>query len=126
MAGVSKLCTLHNEYRSKKTTLFGNALCLFNECTQLSRYAQKWAEHMASHDKLIKCSLNTIYELGYSKAGRTIIEGPKDSNEIIAIICGSYMHKRNLYNSSFDSIGCGYATSTTGKRYWCCCYGKKS
>lgn len=126
MAGVNRLCVLHNRYRSKKTTLFGNKLVTFTECKQLSRYAQKWAEHMASQDRLVKSSLDTIYDLGYSKAGEIVIEGPRDGNELMSIISSSYMYRRNLYNSSFDSIGCGFATSRTGKRYWCCCYGKKS
>jgi len=121
---TNKLIILHNKAR-QKGTMFSGPKGPLVEDKQLSRYAQKWAEHMASSEKLQHSSMSSIMQLGFNKAGENIAYGQKDENQVIKTWLNSYGHKRNIMNKSFTHIGCGFAISKQGTPYWCVCFGKK-
>lgn len=124
MANITKLIELHNNHRNKGTWMSGPRPKL-QEDKQLSMYAQKWSEHMASENKMFHSSMRSIMELGFSRAAENIAYGATKELEVFQQWMRSYGHKRNIMNKSFTHIGCGFAASKQGTPYWCVCFGKK-
>ena len=124
MANLNRLIELHNKHRAKGTWMSGPRQKL-QEDKQLSRYAQKWAEHMASENKMFHSSMRSIMDLGFSNAGENVAYGSQGELEVFQQWMRSYGHKRNIMNKSFTHIGCGVATSKEGTPYWCVCFGKR-
>jgi len=123
MISIAKLINLHNKARSKGTMFSGPKEPLVED-EQLSRYAQKWAEHMASSETLQHSKMSSIMQLGFNRAGENIAYGQKNEDQVMKTWLNSYGHKRNIMNKSFTHIGCGFAYN---KRtlYWCVCFGRK-
>lgn len=124
MGNLSRLIELHNTAR-KKGTWLGGSRDRLQEDSQLSKYAQKWAEHMADQNKLVHSSMRQIMSLGFSNAGENIAYGATHSVDVMKQWMRSSGHKRNVMNKSFTHIGCGFAISKKGTPYWCVCFGKK-
>lgn len=124
MISIKKLIELHNQARSKGT-IFSKPRQPLTEDKQLSLYAQKWAEYMASTSKLKHSKMSSIMELGFNMAGENIAYGQKDEHIVMKTWLNSYGHKRNIMNKSFTSIGCGFAYNKEGTIYWCVCFGRK-
>lgn len=122
---TNKLISLHNKAREKGTMFSGPKNPLVED-QQLSRFAQKWAEFMASSEKLKHSNMSSILDLGFNKAGENIAYGQKDEQQVMRTWLKSYGHKRNIMNKSFTHIGCGFASSKTGTPYWCVCFGRKN
>lgn len=120
---TNKLISLHNKARAKGTMFSGPKEPLVED-KQLSRYAQKWAEHMASSGKLQHSSMSSIMDMGFNRAGENIAYGQKDENQVIKTWMNSYGHKKNIMNKNFTHIGCGFS-SNKGTPYWCVCFGTK-
>jgi uncharacterized protein YkwD len=124
MINITKLINLHNKARSKGT-MFSGPKDPLTEDKQLSRFAQKWAEFMASSEKLQHSSMSSILDLGFSRSGENIAYGQRSEEQVMKTWLKSYGHKRNIMNSSFTHIGCGFAYSKKGTIYWCVCFGRK-
>jgi len=125
MLNLNTLISLHNKVRSKGTMFSGPKQALVED-KQLSRYAQKWAEFMASQGKMQHSKMSSILDIGFSRAGENVAYGQKDVHQVMKTWLKSFGHKRNIMNSSFTHIGCGFATSKNKTIYWCVCFGTKS
>lgn len=109
-----KLIELHNVVRDKP----------LKKSQALMAYAQDWAKHMAETKRMYHSSMRRIMDMGFSPVAENIAVGQKDEDAVMRAWLGSWGHRRNIMNSSMDSIGVG-AADVNGRLYWCTCFGKK-
>ena len=120
-----RLIDLHNKSRAKGG-MFSSPKDPLVEDVQLQKYAQKWAEHMASSGKMVHSKMSSLMNLGFNKVAENIAYGQKDEKQVMETWLKSYGHKRNIMNGSLTHIGCGYAQSKKGTPFWCVCFGRKN
>lgn len=92
---------------------------------ELTLYAQKWVDEMASKNLLAHSNIGDIMRLGFSYAAENIAYGQPDVEDVMDTWLRSIGHRRNIMNKLYDSIGCGFSYSDTDIIYWCVCFGKK-
>lgn len=123
---MQRLVDLHNRERNKKSSWFTlskvNNLQLDDE---LTNYAQDWAVHMANSEKLYHSKINDIMNLGFRSAAENIAYGQKTEESVMSVWMSSAGHRRNIMNTSYNLIGCGFSYSEKNTPYWCVCFGKK-
>ena len=110
---LSKLVDLHNKARSENWVWKADPLVMNND---LMKYAQDWAEQMALKNRLKHSNMKNIMALGFSPVLENIAYGKTWLN--------SPGHRKNIMNTSVDSIGCGFYYSDRDIIYWCVCFGK--
>ena len=103
---LSKLIDLHNEAR--KSNSWASTMPELKMNNDLMRYAQDWAEKMATDRRLKHGNMRDIMSLGFSTALENIAYGQKDEESVMKTWLKSYGHRRNILNKSVDSIGCGF------------------
>lgn len=119
---LSKLIDLHNEAREENSMVWSLPELQMNN--DLMKYAQDWAEKMASDRRLRHGNMQDIMSLGFSTALENIAYGQKDEESVMKTWLKSSGHRRNILNKSVDSIGCGFYYDTRDIIYWCVCFGK--
>lgn len=118
---IKVLIDLHNDARVSKWLWKAKPLV---ENSKLSYYAQRWANKMASKDRLYHSSMQDILSMGFSMAAENIAYGQKTPEEVMKSWLSSNGHKRNIMNSSLTDIGCGISISKNGKMFWCVCFAR--
>lgn len=109
-----KLIELHNAVRSAP----------LRKSQSLMSYAQDWANQMAKAKRMSHSSMRRIMDMGFSPVGENVAVGQTAEDAVMRAWLGSLGHRRNILNSSFDSIGVG-AAEASGRIYWCAVFGKK-
>jgi uncharacterized protein YkwD len=93
---------------------------------ELSRAAQKWAEHMAYRDRLYHGDLsNKVNRHRWHYLGENVAKGQRDAAEVVGDWMGSRSHRKNIMNDNFNSVGFGIAYSRDGRLYWCAIFGRR-
>ena len=118
---MDELVDLHNQARINKWLWKAKPL---NKNDKLMLYAQTWANKMAAGKGLVHSSMRDIMTLGFSSVAENIAVGQKSPEEVMKTWLNSSGHKRNILNSSFTEVGCGMSLSSSGKLFWCVCFGK--
>lgn len=118
---LSKLVDLHNEARGASWSSRGKLLSMDNK---LMNYAQDWAETMALRARLKHSNMKNIMALGFSTVLENIAYGQKTEESVMKTWLNSSGHRRNILNTSINSIGCGFYYSNRDIIYWCVCFGK--
>jgi len=118
---IDDLVALHNDARRNKWLWKASPLV---KNDKLMLYAQNWANKMASGKGLVHSSMKDIMSLGFSSVAENIAVGQKSTEEVMRTWLNSSGHKRNILNGSFTDIGCGMSLSSSGKLFWCVCFGK--
>ena len=121
MPNMSKLTDLHNQARSKAAWLWSINPLIMNE--KLMIYAQNWANEMAEKERMKHSDMKNISKLGFKRAGENIAYGQKDEESVMKTWLWSPGHRRNIMNTSFTKIGCGFCYSDNNIIYWCVCFG---
>jgi uncharacterized protein YkwD len=121
MVDLDKLIELHNQTR--KNSWFKNLNSL-SKNEDLMIYAQNWANHMAKENRLYHGKINNIFDLGFTFVGENIASGQKLEETVMSSWLKSRSHKKNILNSNYTDIGCGYAITDKYVTYWCVCFGK--
>lgn len=103
----SSLLDLHNSVRKSPLTVD----------SELSKFAQKWAEHMERKVGLEHSDLE--FPGNWSYKGENIAEGPESEEEVFNNWMSSKKHKRNIKNEEFTHIGMGKSGNL-----WCVCFGR--
>jgi len=88
----------------------------------LETSAQKWADWMAQHSKLVHSQM-AIGETPYQIMGENIAMGYRDTDSVVHDWMQSPGHRRNILNSKFSHAGFGFAKSPDGTPYWCAQFG---
>jgi uncharacterized protein YkwD len=86
----------------------------------LEKFAQDWAEYMASRRRLKHSNLGWS---GYRSKGENIAMGQRTEDEVLESWMKSRGHKKNILNSSYTHVGFGCARTQDGVLYWCACFG---
>lgn len=120
---IDELVYLHNDAREKGGMLQEIKPLLKND--KLMKYAQEWAEHMASRGRMYHSSMRDIMRLGFSMAGENIAYGQKSPEEVMRVWMNSPGHRSNILSSRYSDIGCGVAMKGNTP-YWCTCFGVPS
>lgn len=118
---LSKLVDLHNKARSENWVWKADPLVMNND---LMKYAQDWAEQMALKNRLKHSNMKNIMALGFSPVLENIAYGQTTEESVIKTWLNSPGHRKNIMNTSVDSIGCGFYYSDRDIIYWCVCFGK--
>jgi uncharacterized protein YkwD len=92
--------------------------------TQLMAYAQHHADWMAKSEKMLHSKLQDIMNLGFVSAGENVAYGAQTPEKVMALWLWSLNHRRNILQPTFNAIGCGAKKDSTGKLYWCVCFGQ--
>lgn len=121
---LSKLIDLHNKARQESSISIVWSLPELHMNNDLMKYAQDWAENMATKGRLRHGNMQDIMSLGFSIALENIAYGQKDEESVMKTWLKSSGHKRNILNKSVDSIGCGFYYDNRDVIYWCVCFGK--
>lgn len=120
---IDELIYLHNDAREKGGMLQEMRPLIKND--KLMKYAQEWAEHMASRGRMYHSSMRDIMRLGFSTAGENIAYGQKDAETVMRTWLNSSGHRANILSSKYSAIGCGVALKGNTP-YWCTCFGVPS
>lgn len=118
---INELVYLHNQSREEGSWMWELKPLLMNQ--KLMDYAQEWAEHMASRNRMYHSSMRDIMRLGFSTAGENIAWGQKDAETVMKTWLNSPGHRANIMSSKYSDIGCGVAMSSKNRPYWCTCFG---
>lgn len=121
---TQKLIYLHNQARDEGSWMWDIMPLVKSEA--LETYAQEWAEHMASVNRMYHSSLREIMQLGFLSAGENIAWGAKTAEQVMKVWLHSRGHKANIMSSKFSCMGAGMAQTKKGKTYWCVCFGTPS
>jgi len=81
----------------------------------LNKYAQDWAEKMASTGRLTHSSLSYS---GYRVKGENIAAGQQTEMEVHGSWMRSSGHKNNILKRDYTHVGFGRSGN-----YWCACFG---
>lgn len=117
---MTKLIELHNNARSKSSWMWSiNPLTVDD---QLMKYASDWALKMSTLETMKHSRVSNIMHLGFKYAGENIAYGQKNEESVMKTWLWSPGHRRNIMNTKFTHIGCGFAYSNSGIPYWCVCF----
>lgn len=84
------------------------------------RFAQPWAEHMASTETMVHQDLAPMFTRcsGLHTVGENIAAGYRSAAAVVRAWLNSPGHRANILNPDFTRIGLGLAASAGGTRYW--------
>lgn len=123
MINLEHLIEAHNKYRSK--LVFSKVPPLVKN-NKLMTFAQNWADHMSSTERMYHSKMKDILNLGFMNVGENIAIGHKSIEDVMNNWIQSFGHRRNMSSKSFTHIGCGYSISKNNIPYWCVCFGSPS
>ena len=118
---MRKLVKLHNDARSNNSWMWSINNLNINE--ELMRYSQDYVELIAKKQRLKHSKLSDIKLIGFKYVGENIAYGQKDEKSVMKTWLWSPGHRKNIMNTSFTDIGCGFAYSDNYTPYWCVCLG---
>lgn len=112
----TELLYFHNRERAKT----GQSALVHDDFLESS--AQKWADWMAQHSKLVHSKL-PISDTSFQIMGENIAMGYPDTDSVLRGWMASPGHRKNILNPKFSHAGFGYARSPDGASYWCVQFG---
>ena len=116
---MRKLVDLHNAARAKSWW----TLKPLTPDVKLMEYAQKWADSMATRNRMVHSSMRDILKLGFSRAAENIAWNQKSEEAVMNAWLWSPGHRWNIMSGGSNVIGCGVADKGRGP-YWCVCFGR--
>lgn len=121
LSQLNTLIDMHNDARTNRWLWKSRPLV---KNIFLMKYAQKWSNTMATHNKLYHSSMSDILNIGFSNVAENIAYGQKSPEDVMKTWLNSSGHKRNILNNNFTDIGCGMSLSEKGRLYWCVCFAR--
>lgn len=112
---LTEVLFVHNAERGK------NGIEQLQISPELMATAQKWAEHMATKNRMVHG--NTYMHDEFSIGGENIAWGQSSIDEVMRDWMNSNGHRRNILNKQFTHAGFGYARTPDGRPYWCAQFG---
>lgn len=125
--GKSQLIIDDGIIRSDIQLMHNKQRCLNKQQNQLKydptleKYAQKWAEWMATKDNMVHSNLDTGGTFNY--VGENIAMGYEEVDEVMDGWMNSKGHRQNILSGNYTHIGLGYARMSDNSPYWCALFG---